>query len=510
MTNRNLGPEEDENSPEEWAANGPEPNTPTDSPLRGVVPAGAMSEDGPNPTVSPELLAAQESVLAASAARQAENLADLMKSQAVMARGEAMRIRALHKIHAEAEVAAASWVPVNAKGYDVERSAQTEASAEVAPRMRISQPAASALICEANMLLTELPRTFEAIESGDISYHHARRIMSHAGSLPPDSRGPFEDLAVPITIEKTVKQAEPKLKDIRERMHPESIVERHKAAVEDRTVYLTGCPDGMVELTAFLPAEVGVSAFGRISAAAEALKGKDEPRTKPQRMADVFTDLILKSTTAATRGIVPTVLVTVPVRTAAGLGDEPGNLSGYGVISPEVARDLFEKAPSFRRVLVDEDTGELLNLGRTRYRPTAAQRVAVELAHPTCEGIGCAKRADQCEIDHTDPYNEGDGLGTTDFPNLHVLCAKDHRDKHNTRIKVASIEGNLVWTLPSGLQIVTEPEMLVHDEPVKLRVTQAPEELDGVDFFDHSVNADHSEPDDTEPEGWDRYTPSPF
>ena len=149
-------------------------------------------------------------------------------------------------------------------------------------------------------------------------------------------------------------------------------------------------------------------------------------------------------------------------------------------------------------------------MGRKRYRPTAAQRVAVELAHPTCEGIGCTKRADQCEIDHTDPYNEGDGLGTTDFPNLHVLCTKDHRDKHNTRIKVASIEGNLVWTLPSGLQVVTEPEMLVHDEPVRLRVTHTPEELEGVDFFDATAGAGLTSTDETDPEEWDPYTPMPF
>jgi len=256
---------------------------------------------------------------------------------------------------------------------------------------------------------------------------------------------------------------------------------------------------------------VGVSAFGRISTAAEVLKTKDETRTKPQRMADVFTDLLLDSLTAATRGVVPTVLVTIPICTAAGLSDEPGNLNGYGIISPDTARDLFAKAPSFRRVLVDEDTGEVLNLGRTRYRPTAGQRLAVTLAHPTCAGIGCTKRAELCDIDHTDPYNEGAGTGLTDLPNLHPLCAKDHTDKHNTRIRVASIEGNLVWTLPSGQVVVTEPEMLVHDKPVTLKVTQVPEELKDVDLFAHTtLNIEDDDATDSGPEEWDPNAPTPF
>jgi len=164
-----------------------------------------------------------------------------------------------------------------------------------------------------------------------------------------------------------------------------------------------------------------------------------------------------------------------------------------------VARDLFTKAPSFRRVLVDEDSGEVLNLGRTRYRPTAGQRLAVALKYPTCAGIGCTRRAETCDIDHTEPYSEGAGIGTTDLPNLHPLCKTDHTAKHTTRIRVASIEGNLVWTLPSGQRVVTEPEMLVHDQPVRLKVVQVPDELAGTDFFDTYNTTEVDEGDDTEP-----------
>jgi len=510
----NPPPGGDENENEEWAASGPEPNDTGTSgtPLRGVVPAGAMSEPGTDPATSspaPSELTPFAADLEASNQRQAVHVARLTDIDRRSAALDAERALVLCDIHAEASHAASLWVPLNRAGYDQYRIADTEAAQEVAAARRISKPMASAQISEALMLTHDLPTTFDALKKGDISYRHVQRITSHATSLPVDSRGPFEDLVVPIAMVKTVNQAEPKLKDTRERMHPESITERHIKAVEDRSVWLTGRPDGMVELTALLPAQIGVSAFGRISTAADVLKTKDETRTKPQRMADVFTDLLLDSLTAATRGVVPTVLVTIPICTAAGLGDEPGNLNGYGIISPDTARDLFAKAPSFRRVLVDEDTGEVLNLGRTRYRPTAGQRLAVTLAHPTCAGIGCTKRAELCDIDHTDPYNEGAGTGLTDLPNLHPLCSKDHTDKHNTRIKVASIEGNLVWTLPSGQVVVTEPEMLVHDKPVTLKVTQVPEELKDVDLFAHTT-LNMEDDDEPDAEEWDPNAPTPF
>lgn len=496
MENMERGPDWD---PEEWADTGPEPNQPP-TPFGGVVPAGAMSGQGAHPAprsrapweVTP--FAAELEASNARAGKRAARIAEIDRQVAAL---DAERAQEMHELHEETRYAASLWVPQNREGYDQVRIAQTEAAQEVAVARRIPKGVASAQITEAEMIVTELPATFHAVSCGDISYRHAQRIASHASSLPPEVRHTYEEEVLPMVKTKTVSQAERKLKDVRERLHPESIRERHIRAVEDRTVYLTGRPDGMVELTAILPAEDGVSAFGRISATAERLKSKEDPRTKPQRMADVLTDLLLNTSTPDTTGIVPTVLVTVPVRTAAGIGEEPGSLNGYGIISPEVARDLYEKAPSFRRVLVDEDSGEVLNLGRTRYRPTAAQRLAVELKYPTCAGIGCNRRAENCEIDHTEAYNEGPGTGRTDLGNLHPLCKGDHTDKHNTRVRVASIEGNLVWTLPSGQQVVTEPEQLVHDQPIRLTVVH-PAALAGIDLFAGNDDTDN-DGDDTQP-----------
>ncbi|QWT24467.1 13E12 repeat family protein [Subtercola sp. PAMC28395] len=46
------------------------------------------------------------------------------------------------------------------------------------------------------------------------------------------------------------------------------------------------------------------------------------------------------------RGVRPTVIVTVPVMTLLGHTDEPGDLSGYGPIDAETARELARHAPS--------------------------------------------------------------------------------------------------------------------------------------------------------------------
>ena len=74
------------------------------------------------------------------------------------------------------------------------------------------------------------------------------------------------------------------------------------------------------------------------------------------------------------------VLVTVPVLALLGATDEPAVLDGYGPIPPSMARRLItEGADSFYRVLIDPRDGAPLEIGRSSYRVTKAQR---QLASP--------------------------------------------------------------------------------------------------------------------------------
>ncbi len=145
------------------------------------------------------------------------------------------------------------------------------------------------------------------------------------------------------------------------------------------------------------------------------------------------------------------VHVTVPVATALGLGDEPGELAGYGPVPASVARRLAGTA-SWRKVSVDPVTGAVSEIGRTPYTPSAALADLIRARDATCRFPGCRQPARRCDLDHVVPWPDG----PTTAANLAALCRHHHRLKHQARWSVrAGTGGDLVWTSPAGLDYPT-------------------------------------------------------
>ena len=122
------------------------------------------------------------------------------------------------------------------------------------------------------------------------------------------------------------------------------------------------------------------------------------------------------------------VLVTVPVLSLLGVTDEPAVLDGYGPIPPSMARRLIaDGADSFYRVLTDPRDGAPLEIGRSSYRVTTAQRHWLRLRDGRCPFPGCNNHSLDNEADHLLAWADG---GTTGIANLGQPCPKHHRLKH--------------------------------------------------------------------------------
>jgi hypothetical protein len=80
---------------------------------------------------------------------------------------------------------------------------------------------------------------------------------------------------------------------------------------------------------------------------------------------------------------------------------------------------------TWRRLLVDSETGAALRLETRAYRPTAEMRAHVEAVDGTCRGPGCTVPAAHCDLDHDVPWPHGPTAATN-------LTAK-HRLHHNVR-----------------------------------------------------------------------------
>ncbi len=176
---------------------------------------------------------------------------------------------------------------------------------------------------------------------------------------------------MPAAMKLTVAKFSRKARQLRERIHPETIRARRVKAAGDREFSFEPSRDGMAYLTLYTEAPLAMAIHDRVTAAAMAQQRPEEPRTLTQLRADVATELLLTGGGGADgggpqedrfAGIRPTVFVTVPVVTLLGHSDEPATLDGYGPIDPDTARRLTAQAPSLFRLLTDPETGELLAL----------------------------------------------------------------------------------------------------------------------------------------------------
>ena len=262
------------------------------------------------------------------------------------------------------------------------------------------------------MLVNELPQTLTALREAVIAPEHARVVVRAALDLPVEVRGRFDEEAARIAVECTPPQLRRRLRLVRERLHPESLTARHQRCAARRGVWLDGELDGMATLHLHLPAPEAHGAFDRIDRAARALEeAPEESRSLPQLRADVGTALLLdgeigerpdgsRPAAAVPRGISPRVAVTVPVLTLLGRSEEPGVLEGYGPVDARTARRLAADAPSFTRILTHPESGAVLSVGRTSYRPPADLRRALALRDRTCRFPGCTRSASDRDVDH--------------------------------------------------------------------------------------------------------------
>ena len=333
---------------------------------------------------------------------------------------------------------------------------------ELACALRLPERSAETLVAESQALMHELPETLVALNTGELSYRHAQVVVDQVASLggvSEQARTTLETELVPLARELSVAKFERVARALRERAHPETIVERHRRALSDREVRLAPARDGMSWLELLLPCATASACYDRVTASAKSLQGSGEPRTLSQLRADVAAGLLTDGVTSqgVGVGIRANVTITVPVMTLLGHSQEPAVLAGYGPIDPVTARRLTAEAPSLRRILTHPETGAVLSVGRERYVVPAELRRWLRLRDETCRFPGCGVSARHSDLDHTVDW-AADGPSSHD--NLAHLCPKHHKLKHDTAWSVSHLgQGDLAWRSPSGRGYVTRAAM---------------------------------------------------
>jgi hypothetical protein len=128
---------------------------------------------------------------------------------------------------------------------------------------------------------------------------------------------------------------------------------------------------------------------------------------------------------------------------------------------------LAGEAKSWVRVLTDPFTGTILNLGRTKYRPTEDMRALIRLLDGGGRGPGRPRGPNEVDLDHAASFWKDDEGGETSVDNLVLLSRSDHGLKTAGVAKTdLLLDRTLVWETASGNKYVTRPLDPLQPTPV--------------------------------------------
>ncbi|MEJ1194541.1 DUF222 domain-containing protein [Pseudarthrobacter sp. CCNWLW207] len=181
---------------------------------------------------------------------------------------------------------------------------------EVACALTVSERSASALLAQAHELTTALPLTLAALQSGDLSWQHARVMVDETTGLDAAGAAALEARFLGPDVPDRARECPAgelvpsrfrhKARTWRERHHPVSIEKRHARSVLDRRLEYVPDRDGMAWLSAYLPADRAAGIWNGITATARTLQGPAETRTMTQLRADIAAKLLLSAGSTGT------------------------------------------------------------------------------------------------------------------------------------------------------------------------------------------------------------------
>jgi hypothetical protein len=404
---------------------------------------------------------------AAQLAEFSDEWAEICRQQAVLA---ARAARLLARSAAYADAFADSVVPAIYPPIERRALSRRSTCAALAMATRTPERTVQRLTNDAEALVNDAPVVLASLEAGRISARHAKTITDQLCDVPAEGRAVFLAKVLPVAEHTTDAELRRRARVLRERLHPESITTRAVRSEADRRVEIEPAADGMAWVHLFTTAPIAQGIAERTEAAAAESRTAGDTRTCAQLQADALAALALTGVTPedvasspvlphpieVQEHIKPTVQITVPALSLAGVSDAPATLDGYGPIDPETAARIAVNAPSMTRILVQPETGAILSVGRNQYRVPADLQRAVRLRDGTCRAPGCGRRARACDLDHSVAWEHG---GTTDVGNLACLCRHHHRMKHLPGWNLDHGPGGVLdWTTPDGKNYRTEPD----------------------------------------------------
>ncbi|MFJ8909790.1 DUF222 domain-containing protein [Amycolatopsis sp. NPDC102389] len=381
----------------------------------------------------PEVLAAVND--AANLLDDKDSVALAQAATVGIARLEAVRFRALAQLNRH-------------------RDGARSVTQEVAFALSVGDHHAGALVAAADALTARLPRTLGLMDHGELAGFSAMKVAAATVWLSDEDARTVDTLLEDRIPGKNPDQVRKAANHAANTVDPDGADARTERHREGRRLTVRQGESGVASIEVEDgPVEKVTAAYQRIDRQARALNTKDEPRTLEQLRADVALDLLLGG--HGSSGERSEVFLYMDLFTYLGLNNDPAELAGHGSIPAVLARHIATSPDSvLRRIVTDPLSGQVLDLGRDRYRPTAGLGEFVRVRDRECRRPGCHRPAQACDLDHALPWQHG---GHTADTELLDLCRRDHRLKDEPG-----------WTYhltPNGTLTITTPTGQTYDSP---------------------------------------------
>jgi hypothetical protein len=389
--------------------------------LNDDVPVGTgRAAAGPSAALV-DLIAALEDLKSAACALQAEAAVELDR--------------------AERDRQAREGVPARRRGLGV--------AAQVGLARRESPHRGAALLGAAKAWLSEMPHTFGALRTGQLSEHRAMLLVQETSCLEVEDRREVDALvcADPSALVGVgTRQLVASARAHSARLDPAAIVRRARRAQSERCVTLRPAPDTMTYLTALLPVAQGVAVYAALTRAAEAAaaapaareldgrSGGSESmeadggragvrRGRGQIMADTLVELVTGQKSAS--AVPVTVNLVLSDAALLGAGHEPARLLGGGPVPAQVARELVSAgldadAAWLRRLYADPGGDLVAMTSRARFHPGGLAEFLRIRDQGICRTPYCG--APVRHIDHIVPAAAGGPTSAANGEGLCVAC----------------------------------------------------------------------------------------
>ncbi|MGK4595958.1 DUF222 domain-containing protein [Amycolatopsis sp. w19] len=329
---------------------------------------------------------------------------------------------------------------------------------EVAFALSVVDGHAAGLVSAAQALTTRLPRTLGLLDAGKVGGYGAMKVATATAWLSDDDARAVDAVLedrLPDRNSDQIWKAANHAAMTADRDGASRRAERNRGG---RRLSIRQGETGVASIEVEDgPVEKVAAAYTRIDREARALRAGGETRTLDQLRADVALDLLLGGQGGKSER--SEAFLYLDLNTYLGLNDDPAEMAGHGHIPATLARHIASGSNTvLRRIITDPLSGQVLDLGRDRYRPTAGLDEFVRVRDRECRRPGCHRVAQACDLDHSLPWQHG---GHTADSELIDLCRRDHRlkDEPGWNYRLDS-DGTLTITTPTGQTYDSSPPLL--------------------------------------------------